>query len=48
MEAQPGNRAKLEEWLTRNVPGTSVTALLNGSQYNLLRAKALQDLEVQQ
>lgn len=48
LETEPGNRAKLEEWLTRNVPGTSITALLNGRQYNLLRAKALQDLEVQQ
>lgn len=47
MEESPGNRAKLDEWLSRNAPGTSVTALLNGKQYNLLRAKALQDLEVQ-
>jgi hypothetical protein len=47
MDADPGNRAKLQEWLSRNAPGTSVTVLLNGKQYNLLRAKALQDLEVQ-
>ncbi|HVG22818.1 MAG TPA: hypothetical protein VND45_01580 [Thermoanaerobaculia bacterium] len=47
LESDPTNRARLNDWLLRNAPGTSVTTLLNGSQYNLLRAKALQDLEIQ-
>lgn len=47
IDAEPGNRAKLDDWLSKNAPGTSVTTLLNGKQYNLLREKALQDLEVQ-
>ena len=47
IDADPGNRDKLTQWLATNAAGISVTALLNGNQYNLLRAKALQDLEVQ-
>ncbi len=47
LESEPGNREKLTQWLNANAEGLSVTALLNGNQYNLLRAKALQDLEVQ-
>jgi hypothetical protein len=46
MGEDPDNRTRLNDWLTKNAPGTSVTTLLNGAQYNLLRAKALQDLEV--
>lgn len=46
MDADPANRATLNDWLTRNAPGTSIPTLLNGKQYNLLRAKALQDLGV--
>jgi hypothetical protein len=46
MDADPANRAKLNDWLTKNAPGTSITTLLNGAQYNLLRAKARQDLGV--
>ncbi|HVE72693.1 MAG TPA: hypothetical protein VNI54_15115 [Thermoanaerobaculia bacterium] len=47
IDAEPGNRDKLTQWLSANAPGISVTSLLNGKQYNLLRAKALQDLEIQ-
>ena len=46
LQSDPGNRQKLNAWLDRNAANTSIAAFLNGSQFNLLRAKALQDLGV--
>lgn len=44
--ASPENRDALTQWLTRNAPNTSIAMFLNGSQFEVLRAKAVQDLEV--
>jgi hypothetical protein len=46
LQSDPGNRQKLNDWLDKNAANTSIAAFLNGSQFNLLRAKALQDLGV--
>ena len=43
----PQNRVKLNDWLARNAANTSVAVFLNGSQYEVLRAKAVQELGVQ-
>ncbi len=40
------NRATLTEWLSRNAANTSVAMFLNGSQYEVLRGKAVQELGV--
>jgi len=44
----PGNRKTLEAWLAKNAAATSVAVFLNGSQFELLRAKAVQELGVGQ
>lgn len=41
------NRDKLDAWLSKNAANTSIATFLNGSQYELLRKKAIQDLGVQ-
>lgn len=44
--ASPGNRETLTSWLARNAANTSIAIFLNGSQFEALRAKAVQELEV--
>jgi hypothetical protein len=40
------NRDTLAQWLSRNAASTSVALFLNGSQYEVLRGKAVQELGV--
>lgn len=40
------NRDALTQWLSRNAPGTSTAMFLNGSQFDVLRGKAVQELGV--
>ncbi len=42
------NRVRLTEWLAKNAASTGIATFLNGNQYELLRAKAVQELEVGQ
>jgi len=42
----PANRQTLEDWLAKNAANTSIAVFLNGSQFELLRAKAVQELGV--
>lgn len=42
------NRVRLNAWLAKNAANTSVATFLNGKQYELLRTKAVQELEVGQ
>ena len=42
----PANREKLENWLSRNAANTSIALFLNGSQFEVLRSKAVQELGV--
>lgn len=46
--ANAANRTTLERWLAANAASTSVATFLNGSQYGLLRDKAVQELKVQE
>lgn len=48
LDADAGNRAKLTDWLSQNAANTSITLFLNGSQFNVLRAKAVQELGIQE
>jgi hypothetical protein len=41
------NRATLGQWLSRNAANTSIAVFLNGSQYDVLRGKAVQELGVE-
>ena len=42
----PANREKLEAWLSRNAANTSIALFLNGSQFEVLSGKAVQELGV--
>jgi hypothetical protein len=44
--ASDANRDALNQWLSRNAPGTSIAVFLNGSQFEVLRGKAVQELGV--
>lgn len=44
--ASDANRDTLTQWLSRNAAGTSIAMFLNGSQYEVLRGKAVQELGV--
>ena len=44
----PANRQTLSDWLAKNAANTSIAVFLNGSQYEILRAKAVQELGVKQ
>ena len=46
MSNDDANRNALADWLSRNAANTSIPVFLNGSQFELLRAKAVQDLGV--
>ncbi|HEX8409212.1 MAG TPA: hypothetical protein VF883_10120 [Thermoanaerobaculia bacterium] len=48
LDADPANRARLTDWLSRNAANTSITMFLNGGQFNVLRAKAVQELGIQE
>ena len=39
---------RLNDWLATNAANTSIATFLNGTQYVILRAKAVQDLGVTQ
>jgi hypothetical protein len=43
----PQNRVTLAAWLEKNAADTTIAVFLNGSQFELLRAKAVQELGVQ-
>ncbi|MEO8379988.1 MAG: hypothetical protein ABI779_10035 [Acidobacteriota bacterium] len=44
----PDNRKRLNDWLAKNAANTSIAIFLNGSQFELLRSKAVQELGVGQ
>jgi hypothetical protein len=44
--ADAANRDTLTQWLSRNAANTSTAMFLNGSQFDVLRAKAVQELGV--
>lgn len=48
LDADAANRARLTDWLSQNAANTSITMFLNGSQFTVLRAKAVQDLGIQE
>ncbi|HEV7243004.1 MAG TPA: hypothetical protein VGQ36_27505 [Thermoanaerobaculia bacterium] len=46
LSANPSNRETLTQWLSRNAANTSIAIFLNSSQFETLRAKAVQELGV--
>jgi hypothetical protein len=48
VNGDPDNRRKLDDWLRKNAGNTSIATFLNGDQYKVMRAKAVQDLGVQE
>ena len=41
IDAAPGNRAKLNDWLNANAQGVGIALFLNGSEYAQARANAV-------
>jgi len=48
MNANAANRQRLTDWLQKNAANTSIATFLNADQYAVLRAKAVQELGVQE
>jgi hypothetical protein len=47
LDANPGNRLVLRNWLATNADGVGVSVFLNGDSYRQLRANAIQSLGIQ-